>query len=140
MLLTPFYDPAKSYEDNFKYGPFGVFADGQITWTSDVQVEPQYDFLGFKINSPFGIPAGPLINGNFVKGALLKGFDIVTYKTVRSVQYPCHSWPNVLSVEVDGDLTLEKASGKLVAKKSYEEPLSITNSFGVPSLSPESWQ
>ena len=137
MLHQPFYDPNKTYEENFEKGPFGVFADGDVVKNSG---EPQYDFLGFKINSPFGIPAGPLINGNFVKGALLKGFDIVTYKTVRSVQYPCHSWPNVLSVEVDGDLTLEKASGKLVAKKSYEEPLSITNSFGVPSLSPESWQ
>lgn len=47
-------------------------------------------FFGFKVNSPFGIPAGPLINGNFVKAALNKGFDICTYKTVRSGKYPYH--------------------------------------------------
>src|SRR3989344_7771099 len=110
MLYTPFYDPEKSYEENFTQGPFGAFADGEELKEED---KPQFDFFGFKVNSPFGIPAGPLINGNFVEGALDKGFDIVTYKTVRSGKYPCHPWPNVLSVKVDGDLTLEKAQGKL---------------------------
>ena len=140
MLQTPFYDPEKSYEENFKHGPFGIFADGIATWTSDVQVEPKYDFLGFKVNSPFGIPAGPLINGKFVEAALDQGFDIVTYKTVRSGKYPCHPWPNILSVKVEGDLTLEKANGKLVANHEYDKPLSITNSFGVPSFDPKFWQ
>lgn len=138
MLHTPFYDPEKSYEDNFEKGPFGIFADGVNLSTS--QVDKQYDFLGFKVNSPFGIPAGPLINGNFVKGALDKGFDICVYKTVRSGKYPSHVWPNVLSVKIEGDLTLEKAGGKLVADNNYHEPLSITNSFGVPSRESEFWQ
>jgi dihydroorotate dehydrogenase len=137
MLYQPFYDPAKSYEENFQNGPFGVFVDKQVLENNS---QKTFDFLGFKINSPFGIPAGPLINGNFVKGALDKGFDIVTYKTVRSSKYPCHPWPNVLSVKIDGDLTMEKAGGKLVADKNYHEPLSITNSFGVPSSDPEFWQ
>lgn len=137
MLYAPFYDPKKSYEENFKQGPFGAFADGIVVQPS---VLNKYDFFGFKVNSPFGIPAGPLINGNFVQAALDKGFDIVTYKTVRSEKYPCHPYPNVLSVKVDGDLTLEKAKGKLVADNNYHEPLSITNSFGVPSFGPEFWQ
>ena len=136
-MPIPFYDPEKSYEENFKEGPFGVFSDGEVI---ENQGEAKYDFLGFKVNSPFGIPAGPLINGNFVKAALSKGFDIVTYKTVRSAKYPCHLWPNVLSVKIDGDLTLEKASGKIVANRDYKKHLSITNSFGVPSFEPEFWQ
>jgi len=137
MLLTPFYDPAKSYEENFQNGPFGVFADRAVLENRGAR---KFDFLGYKINSPFGIPAGPLINGNFVRASLDKGFDIVTYKTVRSAAYPCHPWPNVLSVKIDGDLTIEKAEGKLVVDKNYNEPLSITNSFGVPSPTPEFWQ
>ena len=136
MTSTPFYDPEKSYEENFSEGPFGVFADGQIITNKG---NPRYDFLSFKVNSPFGIPAGPLLNGNFVQAALDKGFDIVTYKTVRSEAYPCHPWPNVLSVSIEGDLTLEKAEGKLVADRNYHEPISITNSFGVPSRIPEFW-
>ncbi|KKT01134.1 MAG: Dihydroorotate oxidase [Candidatus Nomurabacteria bacterium GW2011_GWF2_43_8] len=140
MLYEPFYDPEKSYEDNFKDGPFGAFADEKALNLSTSQVGKSYDFFGFKVNSPFGIPAGPLINGNFARAALDKGFDIVTYKTVRSAKYSCHPWPNVLSVKIDGDLTLEKAQGELVADKDYREPLSITNSFGVPSFDPEFWQ
>lgn len=26
----PFYDPEKSYEENFEKGPFGAFSDGEI--------------------------------------------------------------------------------------------------------------
>ncbi len=136
-MLTPFYDPEKSYEENFKQGPFGIFADKEVL---ENKSKTQYNFFGFKVNSPFGIPAGPLINGNFVQGALDKGFDIVTYKTVRSTEYPCYSLPNILSVKIDGDLTIEKTKEKLVANKNYNEPLSITNSFGVPSSQSEFWQ
>jgi dihydroorotate dehydrogenase len=145
-MLMPFYDPLKSYEENFKKGPFGVFAQGSgnpkgaFATFAQGSGEPKYDFLGFKVNSPFGVPAGPLINGKFVQAALDKGFDICVYKTVRSEKYPCHPWPNVLSVKIEGDLTLEKAQGKLVADENYHEPISITNSFGVPSSEPEFWQ
>ena len=137
MLYKPFYDPEKTYEDNLKDGPFGYFADKKIF---DQEGEPKYDFFGYKVYSPFGIPAGPLINGNFVEAAFNKGFDILVYKTVRTKKYPCHPWPNVLAVKIDGDLTPEKANEKLQADDKYEEPLSITNSFGVPSSDPRFWQ
>ena len=137
MLYPPFYDPEKSYEDNFKEGPFGVFADKEIFQNKN---KLEYNFLGFKINSPFGIPAGPLINSNFCKGAFQKGFDICVYKTVRSSLFPCHPYPNVLKVLIEGDLTYEKAQNKLVAGGDYSEPLSITNSFGVPSKDSKIWQ
>ncbi len=151
MFQTPFYDPEKSYEENFKRGPFGVFADGKISQVEQGESllktsgakrvgEPKYDFLGFKVNSPFGIPAGPLINGKFVQAALDTGFDIVTYKTVRSEKYPCYPWPNVLSVKIKGDLTADMASKKITANHDFNMPLSITNSFGVPSFEAKFWQ
>jgi dihydroorotate dehydrogenase (NAD+) catalytic subunit len=135
--MTPFYDPEKTYEENFEQGPFGAFSDGQVV---ENKGEPKFDFFGYKVYSPFGIPAGPLVNGNFVRGALDKGFDIPVYKTVRSIKYPAHPWPNVLAVKINGDLTIEKAKGKLVGDTNYKPPLSITNSFGVPSFEPEFWQ
>lgn len=140
MLYEPFYDPEKSYEENFEQGPFGAFAQSSGDPMGANAGEQKFNFLGFKVNSPFGIPAGPLINGKFVQAALDKGFDICVYKTVRSEKYPCHQWPNVLSVKVDGDLTLEKAENKLIANHEYNEPISITNSFGVPSKDKEFWQ
>jgi dihydroorotate dehydrogenase len=134
MASEPFYDPAKSYLDNFERGPFGLFAN-----TSPVSqtTQPKYEFLGHPVFAPFGIPAGPLINGKFVKAALDMGFDIPVYKTVRTKKYACHPWPNVLAVKVEGDLAPDRT---LVASEDYSEPLSITNSFGVPSYDPEFWQ
>lgn len=139
-MLTPFYDPNKTYEENFIEGPFGTFADGEMSRSDLDMGKPKYDFLGVKVNSPFGIPAGPLLNSNFCRGAFQNGFDICVYKTVRSDIFPCHPWPNVLAVKVKGDLTYEKAKDKLVADNNYSPPISITNSFGVPSRLPSIWQ
>jgi dihydroorotate dehydrogenase (NAD+) catalytic subunit len=134
MVLEPFYDPAKSYQDNFEHGPFGLFAD-----TSRISPlkKPEYEFLGNKVYAPFGIPAGPLINGRYVRAALDMGFDIPVYKTVRTRKFASHAWPNVLAVKVEGDLALDRT---LIASLDYSEPLSITNSFGVPSYDPDFWQ
>lgn len=136
-LLTPFYDPEKSYEENYDKGPYGTFADGKVY---EQKGEPQYEYHGQKVNLPFGIPAGPLINSKYVKAAFEKGFDICVYKTVRSDFYPCHPYPNILSLDIKGDLTLSKLEKPLVADKNYHTPLSITNSFGVPSKKVEIWQ
>ncbi|KKR16887.1 MAG: Dihydroorotate oxidase [Candidatus Levybacteria bacterium GW2011_GWA1_39_32] len=106
MLHRPFFDPHLSYEENYKKGPFGAFADKKVFKDKG---KPSYNFLGEKVFLPLGIPAGPLLNSKFTNAALDKGFDIVTYKTVRSKKYSSHSWPNVLSVKVHGKLTEKKA-------------------------------
>jgi dihydroorotate dehydrogenase (NAD+) catalytic subunit len=134
MLSEPFYDPAKSYQDNFEQGPFGLFARPA---THSSMGEPGHRFLGQPVWAPFGIPAGPLLNGKFVMAALDHGFDIPVYKTVRTHRYACHPWPNVLAVDVKGDLGLDRT---LVGSERYAQPLSITNSFGVPSYDPAFWQ
>ncbi|MBI2003822.1 MAG: dihydroorotate oxidase [Parcubacteria group bacterium] len=137
MFQKPFFDPEKSYEENWKGGPFGAFADGKVFKNNN---EPKFEVFGRKISLPIGIPAGPLLNGRFIKAALDKGFDVPMYKTLRTRAKKSHPWPNVLAVSIDGDLTLEKASGRLVAHKNYSEPLSITNSFANPSYDPSFWQ
>jgi len=133
-MATPFYDPQKSYEENCLQGPFGAFADGEVFKDKD---EPRFDFLGHKLYGPFGIPAGPLVNGAFVKAALDKGFDIPVYKTVRTSARSSHSWPNVVAVEVKDNVA---TGAKVRAKKTDKDPLSISNSFGVPSYDPAFWQ
>ena len=136
MLRAPFYDPTKSYWDNLEQGPFNDFANDVVVPTG----EPRFDFLGHKVAYPLGIPAGPLLDSKFVAGAFKKGFDIPVYKTVRAADFPCHPFPNVLAVHLEDDLTLERAKEPLVADALYREPLSITNSFGVPSREPAVWQ
>lgn len=136
MLRTPFFDPAKSYYENWEQGPFGDFADGVVLPES----EPRFTYLGRKIGYPLGIAAGPLLNAKFVKAALEKGFDVPVYKTVRTREKKSNEWPNVLPVAVEGDLTLEQAAKGLTVKDEYTEPLAITNSFGNPSYPVEVWQ
>ena len=45
-----------------------------------------------------------------------------------------------LPLDLQGDLTLKRAEEGVTAKNDYTEPLTITNSFGVPSTDPEIWQ
>ncbi len=138
MTKKAFYDPTKTYDDNFDDGPTNT---GKEVIVKDVG-EPKFSFLGKKIYSPFGIPAGPLLNSEYIKYAFDNGFDVICYKTQRSTEFSCNEFPNVLYLDVDGDLTLEKAGkpqlGLLKTEKSEKE-LSITNSFGNPSRGPEFW-
>lgn len=138
MLQNPFYDPSLSYEENYENGPFAAFADGKIF---EQKGEPEYDFLGHKVYLPFGIPAGPLLNSKFIKSAFEKGFDVCVYKTVRADIFPCHPLPNILSVHfAQKDLTIKRLEEPITADENYQDPISITNSFGVPSRKPEVWQ
>ena len=163
--FEPFYDVKHSYEDNYEQGPFGAFAEalkatpsvtsgdsspyeGELEKkTSDGVVgEPgSAAFLGQPVNLPFGIPAGPLLNSRFTTAAFRMGFDLATYKTVRSRAWGCNPFPNVLAVHpksADGSLTPGSAEldEGVLADTDYEQPISISNSFGVPSQSPDVWQ
>jgi dihydroorotate dehydrogenase (NAD+) catalytic subunit len=137
-IQQPFYNPTKSYEENYNQGPFGAFTEKKIF--KDKQ-EPKDTFLGQQVHLPFGIPAGPLLNGNFVKAALDRGFDLPVYKTVRTKKRACAPFPNVLSVNITDNLTFTEAEQGIIANKTYSKNnLSITNSFGVPSFDPDIWQ
>lgn len=129
----PFYDPNKTYEDNYLHGPFGAFSHKP---KKKLPALTKSEFLNFKVDLPFGIPAGPIINSNFVKAAFEHGFSIVTYKTVRSQIFTSHPWPNIVPVKVAED----KRSA--TREKYPKDPahLTITNSFGVPSKDPDIWQ
>lgn len=134
-----FYDPTISYEDNFEKGP-PILSQNLTLPTRDIK--KQYKFLGFDINVPFGIPPGPLLNSKYLKAAFDWGFDVSTYKTVRADTFPCHPFPNVLYVDVNGDLHPDQTP-RLIAKQTTnksKEDFSITNSFGVPSKDPQTWQ
>jgi dihydroorotate dehydrogenase len=134
-----FYDPTRTYDDNFDNGPFPLSPGEQpYVQTGD----PQFMFLGKPVYAPFGIAAGPLLNSKYVRFAFERGFDVVCYKTQRTVPFACNDFPNVLYVDPQGDLTLEKAAHPLVGTTEttlQREKLSITNSFGVPSRGPSFW-
>ncbi len=132
------YDPSKTFADNVAEGPFDIEAKDY----RDPSEEPKYTFLGFPINFPFGIAAGSLPTSRHTAAAFRLGYDVVVYKTKRSGTFPCNPFPNVLPLQIEGDLTLEKLGKPIVVAKEYDKNLSnlsITNSFGVPSDEPEDW-
>lgn len=132
-----FYDSKKTYEENYRDGPFGLFRE-----LPPVEYpKGNYTLFDTPIDIPFGIPAGPLLNSNFIRAAWMWGFSIATYKTVRGTEYPCHPFPNVIRLRstapvhpgdtLVGDLNID-------AINILHD--GITNSFGVPSRPVEIWQ
>ncbi len=137
-LHAVFYDPAKTFDENFDHGPFP--AEQSTPYIN--KGEPKFKFLGHSLYSPFGIPAGPCPTSRHVAYAFSQGFDVVCYKTQRSLAIESNAFPNVLYLDVDGDLTLEKAAKPIIGRTTTDKPadqLTITNSFGNPYRGPEFW-
>lgn len=133
----PIYNINKSYDENFTDGPF-FYGDIPVR-----TIKPPHeftDFLGFKVNSKIGVPAGPLFNSRWLSLAAKLGFDILTYKTIRSQLHKCQPLPNVVYVDSQDTLAESNAGKKLVRRAtppSTLEELSVTNSFGMPSQAPD---
>lgn len=129
----PIYDIEKSYLENLEEGPF---FEGEIP---ERQLPPEsewIDFLGFRVASAIGVPAGPLLNSRWVAFAAEMGFDILTYKTIRSKPQPAHPLPNMIYVETKGDLTPERYQETLTQASIPPKNMAVlaaTNSFGIPS-------
>lgn len=119
------YDFSRSYYWNFANGPKRF--RGRV---SVPKVNPT-TFMGFGLNSPFGIAAGPLLNSRWVSYFARLGYDILTYKTVRSGLWPCNPLYNIRYVRAE--------NGVAVYEKG-KRTKTITNSFGIPSFSPEFWK
>lgn len=128
------YDIYKSYQENVTRGPS---FKGKIPERKWLPKEKWIDFLGFRVASPLGVPAGPLLTSKWTTLAAQLGFDVVTYKTIRSHAYAGWDLPNVIYVKSEGPL---KEGEGCVVKTDHTPQLSemaITNSFGMPSQSPE---
>lgn len=132
-----FYDPAKTFDENVDEGPFFDDIPELVR-----EGEPAFSFLGFPLYLPFGIAAGPLPTSKHVSAAFNWGYDVVHYKTMRTSSFPANPFPNVIPIDADGDVSLEKADAGLTMLDDYPTDISklvITNSFGNPGRGPEFW-
>lgn len=139
--LKPIYGFERTFERNSEDGP---------EWLPQ---EPTYDLpkIGFKLweltpDSPIGIPACVLTaNSQWIIPFSKRGFDIFTYKTVRSSALVPHPFPNLAYVP---DITIPQPLGSFPksVRAAYDSPggalgtLTLANSFGMPSEPPEVWQ
>ena len=88
------------------------------------------------MNSPLGIPAGPLLNSRWIHYYAARGFDVLTYKTVRSSKRKCYGLPNLLPVE-SGSLN-DEGEVLRVSKSAKFDSWAI--SFGMPSKDAATWR
>ena len=122
------YDISRSYEWNYDHAP----ALRDVGMPIDVG---SWNFLGKSVPSPLGVAAGPLLNGRWILYYASLGFDVLTYKTVRSRARQCYALPNLQPVfcsRLDGTETFVEASREMSGSWAV--------SFGMPSKHPDSWR
>lgn len=136
MRERMFYDPRRTYEENYAHGPWGVFGEAARDGKT------YGDLFGHALTSPIGIGAGILPTRRHIEAAVAAGFDPVTYKTVRLRERPANPFPNMVRLYPGGgdirpdDTVLgdPDMSGFDVTRDG------ATNSFGVPSRDVSVWQ
>ena len=122
------YDCTRTYDFNYENAPDLVEVEIPI-------IPGKWDFCGLPVDSPLGIPAGPLLNGRWLLYYASLGFDILTYKTVRSRERACYDLPNLQAVQ-----TAQLTGEELEVPAIQEMKGSWAVSFGMPSKSPEIWR
>ena len=129
MIRT--YDIDRSWRENLDSGPALGDLHPRVPPTSAA------DLLGFRLASRFGIAAGLLLDSRWILAYSRLGYDILTYKTVRTAEHPSHPPPNWVFVEEarpDGSVRrLRQPPG---------DPARISSAvcFGMPSMPPDYWR
>ena len=124
----PCYDITRNYRWNYDHAPDPLAVEIPA-------MSGPWTFLGRPAPSPLGIPAGPLLNGRWICYYASLGFDVLTYKTVRSRARECYPIPNLVPVLTD---TLKGCESELYAEKRLTGSWAV--SFGMPSSEPDTWR
>lgn len=126
------YDIHATYEENYRRGP-------RFEGTApEIPESPEKSFLGLTVGSRIGIAAGLLLNSKWILGYAGRGFDLLTYKTVRSRHRPCYPLPNWVFVDDGG-----QAEGPVRSTEpDFSDPSHVSSAvcFGMPSMAPEVWR
>jgi dihydroorotate dehydrogenase len=128
LALAPRYDWRQTYDWNFEHAPDPIER-------REPRVPGQWHFCGLPVSSPLGIAAGPLLNGRWILYYASLGFDVLTYKTVRSSARACYPMPNLLPVAC---ASFAGGDNPLAAHAHMVGSWAV--SFGMPSKSPEFWR
>lgn len=131
------YRTDRSYAWNYEHGPL---------WRGDLPLVPETPekaFFGYPVASRIGISAGLLLNSRWIDFYARCGYDILTYKTVRSRRRACHAKPNWLFIDPADDSRIDDAS---CAVQAHVKPgagdfgnWTSSVSFGMPSRDPAEW-
>ena len=122
------YDLNRTFDENLLEGPFF----NQPIPKRIIPDKKEWHLLfDYKIMSRFGIAACPFIaNERGMKLASDLGYDILTWKTIRSKPSPPHPHPNVTFVENSSVHSFDQAFFTASHAPDSHETLSCANSIG----------
>lgn len=116
----------RSYAWNYSHAP-------ALPRVRRLPLGPGGKLFGHKLNSRLGISAGPLLNSKWVEGYARLGFDVLTYKTVRSTFHPAYQLPNIRPVE-------NREIAAVATRRPAAAGLTFAVSMGLPSMEPDVWR
>lgn len=125
----PRYRRDQSYAWNYDHAPT------VLPMHPVAAVPGEWSFCGRRVPSPLGVAAGPLLNGKWLLYYAALGFDVLTYKTVRSAGRESYPWPNLQPVRTE---QVPAGSGSLPADDVMRGTWAV--SFGMPSQPPDVWR
>lgn len=129
----------ESYDSNYEKGPD---YSGPFPASAANDQSPKRQFLGLPVRSPIGVAAGLLVNSKWIETYARLGFDILTYKTVRSSHRDCYPLPNWVRIQLDGPLPPDPNAVLHPQEDVESDPEQATWAvcFGMPSKAPEVWR
>jgi dihydroorotate dehydrogenase len=135
----PIYNFFASFDENSR-GPWG-----RVPIVPETPSELRWELFGIPVRFPIGVPASGLTqNREWVEYFAHRGFNILTYKTVRSSKHDphCHPhWVFVEDIEPWKDMNdISTVHGDLDTWPKSLSRFSTANSFGVPSQATDVWQ
>ncbi len=133
----PTYDIGRSFEWNSVHGP--AF---EGPWPN-IPATPHKTVLGLDVASRFGVAASVLTSARWVETYSRLGFDLLTYKTVRSVPWRCHEPANWLFLDETGRARLSDPDCALTTAEAIASEAAdafAAGSFGIPSSAPSHWE
>ena len=134
--MTCTYTLSRSYLWNYEHGPR---LQGRLPRAPEGRGGR---VLGYRVRSTLGVSAGPLLNAKWVRGYARLGYDILTYKTVRTCHRPCFPMPNVVLADAPEQLDGADVKDPVVAARPQQTTRvpTIAISFGMPSMDPDVWR
>jgi len=134
--MTSTYNLARSYRWNYEHGPLLPGRAPRAPAGSGGRV------LGYRVRSRFGVSAGPLLNARWIRAYARLGYDILTYKTVRTRFRPCFSMPNVVIADAPAQLAGAEVKEPVVTARTSRtaQVPTVAISFGMPSMEPDVWR
>ena len=141
--LSPLFPYDLKADVDLESEPLG-YNDESPEITRDNLVNEPFKLSGLEVDFPLCMPASMLSqNSTWIEFYAKRGFDILTYKTVRSQYKLPHKWPHWSFIESPTQFTDTIGDGRFVGAMSpFPDSLAdatMANSFGIPSLQMDWW-